>query len=124
MRFGSVPSDRQDFQRFRDFFPHYLGEHSDPFNRGLHYVGTLSALALAAAAVLSREPLLLLVVPLAGYGPAWVGHFFVEKNRPATFKYPFWSLAADFKMYSLALRGRMSDEVAKVCGAPLTKQEA
>jgi len=71
------------------------------------------AVLLGACAVL-----FLLATPVVGYGPAWIGHFFIEGNRPATFGHPLWSLRADFKMLSLALRGRMADEVTRIYGSP------
>ncbi|MBI4576371.1 MAG: DUF962 domain-containing protein [Planctomycetes bacterium] len=94
-------------QGFREFWPCYLGEHARPLTRAMHVAGTGAAVALvAAAAVLGRwEPLAL--APLAGYGPAWASHFLVERNRPATFRHPLWSLAADFRMAWWVLSGRM-----------------
>ncbi len=71
------------------------------------------------AAALSFNPAPLLLAPVVGYGPAWIGHFVFEKNRPATFDHPLWSLRGDFKMYFLALRGRMAEEVERICGGDL-----
>jgi hypothetical protein len=97
---------------FEEFWPYYVAQHLDPVNRALHFLGTSLALAaLAAAATLS--PWWALVVPLAGYGPAWVGHFAFEKNRPATFRYPLWSLRGDLRMYGLLWRDRMDPELAR-----------
>jgi hypothetical protein len=103
---------------FEEFWPYYVGEHRHPVNRALHYTGTTLALGTVAAAAITRKPWLLLAVPVVGYGPAWVGHFFLENNRPATFDYPGWSLLADFKMLGLALRGKMADEVTRLYGSP------
>lgn len=83
-----------------------LSEHSNPTCRRLHVVGTSLAVLLAAAALVTWQPKLLLAVPVAGYGCAWVGHFAFEKNRPATFKYPCWSLRGDFVMCFEVLTGR------------------
>ena len=94
-------------QSFAEFFPYYLREHADPRTRALHYVGTTLVIAVAAYAVLSQTWLLLLLMPAAGYFFAWVSHFFIEKNRPATFTYPLWSLVSDFKMYGLWITGRL-----------------
>lgn len=101
------------FTSFRDFFPYYLSEHADPRNRALHYAGTTLVIGLAVAAGALASPWLLLLVPLAGYGFAWVGHFTVEKNRPATFTYPLWSLRGDFTMYFLWLSGGLADRLAE-----------
>jgi hypothetical protein len=96
---------------FAEFWPFYLREHSKAATRALHLTGTsLSLLILLAAVVLGR-PALLLAVLVCGYAFAWVGHFFVEHNRPATFKYPLWSFRADFKMWALALTGRLGPEL-------------
>ena len=99
-------------ESYAEFWPYYVSEHSRPATRALHFLGTALVLAtLAAAALVS--PRWLMAVPFAGYGPAWIGHFFVEKNRPATFTYPLWSLRADFRMFGLTLRRRMGPEVEK-----------
>lgn len=99
------------YTSFADFWPYYLREHSRPRTRMLHYIGTTLVVALAIAALLSGRWLLLLALPLAGYFFAWIAHFTVEKNRPATFTYPLWSLAADFKMWWLWLTGRLRPEL-------------
>ena len=97
---------------FDEFWPYYVSEHRRPATRALHFLGTSLVLAtLGAAALVS--PWWLLAAPFAGYGPAWIGHLFVEKNRPATFTYPLWSLRADFRMFGLTLRGRMGPEVER-----------
>jgi hypothetical protein len=92
---------------FAEFWPYYLSEHGDTTNRRLHYVGSTLALMNAAAAIVLLNPFFLLSAAISGYFFAWIGHFIIEKNRPATFKYPFWSLFADFRMYFLALTGRL-----------------
>lgn len=94
------------FKTFKDFYPFYLGEHSNSTCRRLHVLGTSLSVVLAGAAILSRKPKLLLAVPAAGYGCAWLGHFAFEKNRPATFQFPVWSLRGDFKMWFEVLTGR------------------
>ena len=98
---------------FADFWPYYLREHSRPATRALHYIGTSLVIALAIYAVVAGRWLLFLAIPIAGYFFAWVGHFGIEKNRPATFTYPLWSLAADFKMWWLWLTGRLSGELRR-----------
>jgi hypothetical protein len=104
----AAPSASQGpFRRFADFYSFYLSEHSHPVCRRLHFFGTALALASLVAAVVSGEALWLLAVPLAGYGFAWVGHFFFEHNRPATFTHPWYSLAADFVLFRDMLTGRI-----------------
>ncbi|MEM7507749.1 MAG: DUF962 domain-containing protein [Pseudomonadota bacterium] len=95
------------YHSFAEFYPYYLSEHADPTSRKLHYLGTALALGLMLWAALSANWLLLLAVPLAGYFFAWVGHFFFEKNRPATFTYPLWSLLGDFRMFFEAITGKL-----------------
>ncbi|MNG90327.1 hypothetical protein D3C76_527830 [compost metagenome] len=96
------------FRSFAEFYPYYLGEHSNPTCRRLHFVGTSLVIALLAYTIGSGKWLLLLAVPVFGYGFAWVGHFFFEKNRPATFTYPFYSLMGDFAMFRDILLGKIS----------------
>jgi hypothetical protein len=95
---------------YEEFWPFYVSQHLHPVNRAIHFVGTTLALASLAAAALGSA-VWLVATPLAGYGFAWAGHFFFEKNRPATFTYPLWSLRADFRMYRLTLQGKMGAEV-------------
>ncbi|WP_213879822.1 DUF962 domain-containing protein [Pseudomonas sp. dw_358] len=95
------------FTRFADFYPFYLAEHGNSSCRRLHFVGTSLVIALLAYTLASGQWWLLLAVPIAGYAFAWVGHFFFEKNRPATFEYPFYSLLGDFVMYRDMLLGHV-----------------
>jgi hypothetical protein len=104
-------------ESFEEFWPFYVREHRKKLTRQLHFIGTSAALGCLAAGVLTRSKLLLLLAPVAGYGPAWFSHFVIEKNRPATFKYPLWSLAADFVMWSKTIAGTMDDEVTAVMEA-------
>ena len=92
---------------FADFYPYYLEEHSNRTCRRLHFIGTTLALAMLVAAFVTLNFWLLLLVPVFGYAFAWVGHFFFEKNRPATFTYPFYSLMGDFVMYKDILTGKI-----------------
>ena len=89
----------EGFQSFTEFYPFYLQEHADKTCRRLHFIGSTLVLMLLAYVIFSGQPVLLWGVPLIGYGFAWVGHFFFEKNKPATFKYPLYSLAGDWLMY-------------------------
>ena len=95
------------FTGFREFYPFYLAEHSNRVSRRLHVVGSLGVLGFVAAAVVMREARWLLGAPLCGYGFAWVGHFLFEKNRPATFRHPVYSLMGDWVMLFDVLRGRV-----------------
>ncbi len=97
-----------DYRSFRDFYPFYLTEHSRSGTRRLHFTGTLLVLLTLAYALATRRWGFLVLVPLFGYGFAWFGHFAVERNRPATFQYPFYSLAGDFRMFADMIRGRVS----------------
>jgi hypothetical protein len=97
---------------YEEFWPYYVSEHMEPVTRRLHVLGTTLVLAALAAAVLV-DPLWFFAAPLFGYGFAWVGHFFFEHNRPATFTYPLWSLRADFRMFRLTLLGRMGPELQR-----------
>jgi len=92
---------------FREFYPFYLAEHSNRTSRRLHFVGTSLVLGFLVAAIVTLNPWWLLGMPLAGYGFAWIGHFFFEHNRPATFKHPFFSLMGDWVMYRDILIGRI-----------------
>jgi hypothetical protein len=95
------------YRTFREFYPFYLSEHRDPVCRRLHFVGSALVLVMIAAAIMTRNPWWLAAAPVAGYGFAWVGHFFFEKNRPATFTYPFYSLIGDWVMFAQMLRGKL-----------------
>lgn len=115
---------RKRIESFEDFWPYYVGEHRNPVCRGLHYVGTTVATALVIYAAITFKPLLLLGGLVLGYGPAWIGHFFIENNRPATFDYPLWSLMSDYKMLSLFVRGKMGQEVTRLYGSPAPAPDA
>jgi hypothetical protein len=106
----------QRIQSFREFWPFYVEQHANALNRKLHFIGTSCVLVATAAALYTLHWWLFLLMPVSGYGFAWVGHFIVEKNRPATFTYPVWSLIADFVMYGKMWAGAMDAEVERVSG--------
>jgi hypothetical protein len=95
------------FTSFNEFWPYYLGEHSKPSTRMLHGVGSLLAIGLAIAFIAIGKWWLFPLALIPGYAFAWIGHFFIEKNRPATFTYPLWSFMGDWKMLVLMLTGRL-----------------
>ncbi|AWV08152.1 DUF962 domain-containing protein [Marilutibacter maris] len=95
------------FNSFREFYPFYLDEHRDRTSRRLHFVGSCGVLALVAVAIVQANAWWLLAALLCGYGCAWVGHFFFEKNRPATFSHPFYSFAGDWVMFRDILTGKI-----------------
>jgi len=98
---------------YRDFWPLYLAEHSQPATRALHYLGTALGLALLVAAAALDDWHLVPAAFVAGYAFAWIGHAFVERNRPATFTHPLWSLVSDFRMFGLWLAGRLGAELKR-----------
>ncbi len=104
----------RDIETFDEFWPFYVRAHSKKLTRQFHFAGTSLALAAAAAGIFTRHKWLLLAAPVVGYGPAWVSHFFIEKNRPATFGHPGWSLMADFVMWGKTLAGTMDHEVQQI----------
>ena len=104
-------SGERAYSDFASFWPFYLREHSKPATRALHYVGTTLVVAIAVFALATGRWGWLIAMPLAGYFFAWIAHFRVERNRPATFTYPLWSLIADFRMFFLWITGRLGPEL-------------
>lgn len=100
-------------ETYREFWQHYLREHARPQTRRLHFLGTGLATAALIGCLAGRRLWLLPVALVGGYGPAWIGHYFVERNRPATFTHPLWSLASDYRMAWVWLAGRLERELAK-----------
>jgi hypothetical protein len=96
-----------DFKSFSEFYPYYLREHSNIVCRKLHFLGTCGVIALMILFFFTGSVSLLIFLPLVGYGFAWFGHFVFEKNRPATFKHPFYSLLGDFRMFWEILIGKV-----------------
>jgi hypothetical protein len=95
------------FNSFKAFYPYYLKEHRNVTCRRLHFIGSLLVLMVIISTLLSQKFALLWLLPFIGYGFAWVGHFFFEKNRPATFKHPFYSLWGDWVMFKDILTGKI-----------------
>jgi len=95
------------FASFREFYPFYLSEHRNPISRRLHFVGSCGVIVLLIAAVADGNAWWLLAALVCGYGFAWVGHLFFEKNRPATFKHPLYSFVGDWVMFKDILIGRI-----------------
>ncbi len=101
------------YRSFAAFWPFYLREHARPLTRALHYAGTSLVVVLLIAGFVTGRTLLFWLIPVAGYGFAWVAHFTVERNRPATFTYPLWSLYADFLMWAFWITGRLGAELQR-----------
>lgn len=99
--------------RYTDFWPYYLREHAEPSTRAWHYVGTSMALTVLVAVIVTGQWVFLPLAFVSGYFFAWMSHGLIEKNKPATFTYPLWSLFSDFKMLFCFLTGRMGGELEK-----------
>jgi hypothetical protein len=95
------------FASFREFYPFYLAEHANRTSRRLHVIGTTGVLLLALTAGWRHDARWLLGALVCGYGFAWIGHFFFEKNRPATFRHPLYSFMGDWVMFRDILTGRI-----------------
>jgi hypothetical protein len=101
----------KDYKEFWDF---YIQEHSKPLTRIFHFAGTFIATILLIWFIWQQKWYYLPICLIVGYGFAWFSHFFIEKNKPATFKYPFWSFISDYRMMLLMLTGKMNHEVQRV----------
>ena len=100
-------------ETYAAFWPYYLQEHSKPQTRAIHYVGTALSTACIIAAFVTGSWWFAVGALVGGYGPAWIGHFFIEHNRPATFTYPLWSLFSDYRMTFRWLTGQLSGDLAR-----------
>lgn len=104
---------QERIKAYEEFYKFYLAKHSNKTNRLLHVIGSTIVLAIAFTAIYHRMFELFLLMPIVGYGFAWVGHSFFEKSTPPTLKYPLWSLKSDFKMYFDILGGKLSLDTSK-----------
>ena len=104
---SAIVENIKKFNSFAEFYPYYLSEHGNSTCRRLHFIGTTLVIGILAYAIGRGSLVLLLALPVAGYTFAWVGHFFFEKNRPATFQHPFYSLLGDFVMYRDMILGKV-----------------
>lgn len=95
------------YTSFADFYPHYLRAHQNRTNRRLHFFGTTLVIVLLGVILVTGAWAWLVALPVAGYGPAWIGHFYFERNRPATFSHPLYSLIGDFRMYADTWTGKI-----------------
>ncbi|AUJ69603.1 MULTISPECIES: DUF962 domain-containing protein [Pseudoalteromonas] len=100
-------NNNKEFNSFASFYPYYLAEHKNKTCRRLHFIGSTLVLLVLLFALVFAYWSLLWLLPIAGYGFAWVGHFFFEKNKPATFQYPLYSLMGDWVMYKDIIRGKV-----------------
>ena len=98
--------EEREYKRISDFYPFYKSQHQGTVTRVLHFIGTGLVIVFLVLFIITFEFKYLAYAPLAGYGFAWVGHFFFEKNKPATFRHPVYSLACDFWLFWDLLRGR------------------
>ena len=101
-----MPAPEHRYSTLKEFFPFYLSEHRNPVSRVLHFIGTSLIGLWIVLAIDTRNASWLWMIPVGGYGFAWVGHAFFEKNKPATFQYPLYSLASDFILFFRLLTGR------------------
>lgn len=101
------------FKSLEEFYPFYLQQHSNNLTRLLHFIGTLLAIYNILKSIFFLSPVHLLYGLILGYGFAWIGHFFIEKNKPATFKYPLLSFVSDFKLVYSILTGQISKDLKK-----------
>ncbi|PHI35500.1 hypothetical protein CBQ28_19045 [Pseudoalteromonas sp. GCY] len=100
-------NNNKEFNSFASFYPYYLAEHKNKTCRRLHFIGSTLVLLILLFALVFAHWSLLWLLPIVGYGFAWVGHFFFEKNKPATFQYPLYSLMGDWVMYKDIIRGKV-----------------
>ena len=108
-----MPQPSARFRSYAEFWPHYLAEHGRPATRAVHIAGTALALVLLVTGIAVGHWGWALAAVIVGYGFAWLSHLFIERNRPATFTYPVWSLVSDFRMFWLFVTGRLAAELRR-----------
>jgi hypothetical protein len=106
-------ADEKKYKDFKSFYPYYLKEHCDVKNRLLHFCGTLFFFIFLVAGLITGKWWFFALMPLVGYGFAWIGHYFIEKNKPATFTYPLYSLASDFVMFWHIITGQINKKLTE-----------
>ena len=94
------------YTSFKEFYPYYLKEHKHPYTKLFHFIGTFFSIVFLTLLIFTLNPLNLIAALLSGYGSAWISHFFIEKNKPATFSYPLYSLIGDYKMFFETIIGK------------------
>ena len=107
-----MPAEKK-YKTFWSFYPYYLTEHGHTNNRILHFIGTAGLIAILVTAIALQKWWMLALIPICGYGFAWFGHFFIEKNKPATFTYPLYSLASDFVMFWHIITGQINKKLSE-----------
>jgi len=108
-----VNNKEKNFKALDEFWPFYLQEHSNKTNRTLHFIGSCASLVWIITAIYKKKPSLLLGALINGYGLAWIGHFVFQKNKPATFKYPWQSFISDWRMVYSIITGKIDEELEK-----------
>ena len=103
--------EEKRFKSFWEFYPYYLTEHRDLVCRSLHFIGTTLVFAVLLIGIATLKWQYFALIPVAGYGFAWAGHFFFERNKPATFQYPLYSLGSDFVMYWHIITGQIGRQM-------------
>ncbi len=106
-------AEAERIRSYAEFWPYYLQQHAKPATRSWHIAGTALATALLASAIATLDYRLLLAAAVAGYGPAWIAHALIEKNQPATFRYPIRSLISDFRMAAAWLSGGLDHDLER-----------
>lgn len=102
-----MTNKESEYKILKEFWPYYLSEHKNSLNKILHFVGTACSLYWIIMSIVKKKPSNILLALFNGYGFAWIGHFLVEKNRPATFKYPIKSFVSDFLMFGAIIIGKV-----------------
>ena len=104
--FDRISIMKKEFKNFEEFYPYYIDEHKNKYNKPLHFIGTSIFFIFMIIFISSLDPRYIFYAFLSGYGWAWIGHFFIEKNKPATFYFPFYSLRGDWRMYKEIIQGK------------------